>query len=74
MSKRKPIMEGQPGALSPGDYQFVQFAGEPGLAWFREGDNGKHELFVARGRAGHSGWELFWRGTCWEFCSSESRA
>ena len=65
---RKPIWEGQPGQWHVGDYRFVRFL-RPGVAVFKEGENGKEELFAAA-RGGFSGWALKWRGTYWEFCAS----
>ena len=66
--KRKPISEGQPSQWHPGNYQFVRFLG-CGVAVFREGENGKDEVFAAR-REGVAGWSIKWRGTYWEFCRS----
>ena len=66
--KRKPILDGQPGALRPGNYRFVCWLGD-GEAIFQDSDGGPREVFAARTN-GHAGWGLHWRGTSWEFCRS----
>jgi hypothetical protein len=61
----KPIWEGQPGQWHEGKYRYVRHIC-PGLAIFKEGENGKEEVF-AKATHGVCGWALKWRGTYWEF-------
>lgn len=63
MVKRAPILNYP--SRTPSNYQFIRYMGD-GLALFKEGLDGKAELFVTN--KNHASWGLFYNGTHWEFC------